>query len=323
MSYLVEHYKHEGNNDTVDIDAAIKLMKQSIELAINPIEKTMTLYLFGIFYFMLKKQDDAISIFRDARSEAQRMDLDSVPESIREEAMLIQELNLDRLANTVQKAGDYQEALILFEERRTLKNSKFRQTIHRSILALSLKVDPSGQQAMRTLTSWPRADRTTFFEFPFRNGPLDRGQYIELTRPARRTGKIHVLLEILHEQEVIERHATLRILHLRQALSRIYLDLLRDFNRAKEVKLQILHMKPGREERLHWTYETFKATQDIEWRQYAALIFSQFQSTSDISIKENLLHQLRCIPRLHFQKSDELKESQVGMLMAYMLRTLG
>lgn len=261
-----------------------------------------------------------MEVFSEARCEINKENLD-LPSSEGEdiansEVANIREMTLDRLSDMLEHTGRYQEALDLRLEFKPLCNITLYH-MNRSIIQLCWKLDQSGKKVMEMLKSWSKKERNTYFRRIYGglySGPVSRTELIESIRSPRRTGELQLYMNWLHQAD--------QTLFQRQVIATIYEDILQGLEKAKEVRLRLFRIKPSLYDSTKQV-ESFRLVQSVEWRRYAATIFRQFQATFDSDIRETLLEELKSLPVLQFQHSDELQESQVGMLRAYMLRVLG
>ncbi|PVI00627.1 hypothetical protein DM02DRAFT_671848 [Periconia macrospinosa] len=316
VTYFALHFKLDGSTTGGNVDFVIGQMQESAALATTSRDRMITLYFLGIFYCMLNKKADAISVFSKARREISRENLDLTSSEgediVSSEVANIRELILDRLSDLLEGTGRYQEALDLRSEFKSLYNI-LRYNINFSIIRLCWKLDQTGQKAMDILKSWSKKERNTYFRRIY-GGPVSRADLIEHTRPPRRTAEMQLYLGWLQEAD--------QTLYQQQVRATIYQDILHDVEKAKEVRLQLFRAKPALYD-IKKRVDDIKLVQGEEWRRHAAAIYRQFLATSNPEIMESKLEELASLPVLRFQQSDELQESQVGMLRAYMLRVLG
>jgi tetratricopeptide (TPR) repeat protein len=305
----------DGNLDRIDMLFVIEQLKNCARLSTTSRDKIITSYFLGRVYFLINKNSDTIEAYQEVLQEI------SKAESTQTGAAHLEMIHIRGLTTRVMvplcaSVGRYQQALDLLINFRKFSNST-EYGDDADIIQFCSKLDASGHKAMGMLKAWSRKEKKSYMRFVYGSfvyWQATKQQVIEHTRPARRTDEMGLYMRWMTDGKTnpFQQHA----------IAFIYEVVLHDEVKAEEVRNNIFKMRPA-------TYDDDRRAFDIQtvqeesWRKQAAALYRRFQATSDLKARENLLDKLESLPVLPFQHSDELQESQVGMLRAYMLRILG
>jgi hypothetical protein len=223
-------------------------------------------------------------------------------------------------ALTLQVSGNLEQALQHCQQMTKL-HGFYQPSILDRMTKLCNQTDTSGQRAMEMIKSWPRDQRYYWLRSQLDHRVMDRfrDEFARITRPAIRAAQVPLLIGWLYEVErnLSPKHARF-LFNIRNAVAYIHSEIMHDIPKAKQFRMKMLQMRPNQEGGNAHEFNTWLS---VEWMRHANMIFSQFQAAPRLHAKLQLLEELQAISRLH--KSDELKESHVGVLVAHMLRVLG
>lgn len=306
-----------------DIDApfVVEHLDQSVLSATTSRDKIITQYLLGTTYWLLDRKDDAFIAMSKAVDEIAKeeyMDTDPIFTSTRidPEMAVIRTQTFEGMSNLCSRNGQYQQALDLLVGLKDFDATAWDGK-EIEVIGLCMNIDPSGHKAMEMLKAWSKTERRSYFSRVYGRSlrlSADKQIILRHTCPASRTGEMELYMHWLQEGKpsLFQQHAT----------ALIYEIVLDDEHRAGELRRKIFSARPAiydKDKRA----EDVRAVQQENWRREAAAIYRRFQATNHWKDRENLLGEIESLPILPFQHRDEVQESQVGMLRAYMLRVLG
>jgi hypothetical protein len=310
-----------GNMNDIDVPFVVEHLDKSVLSSNTSRDRIITQYLLGTIYWLLNRKDDALMAMSEvvheiAKEEYMNADPDLASTKIDPEMAVIRTQTFEGMANLCNRNGQHQQALDLWMGLRDFNTTTW-EGHETEIIELCLKLDPSGHKAMTMLKSWSKKERRSYFGRIYGRSLFrcNIKQYIlQRTCAASRTGEMELYMGWLQEGKpsLFQQHAT----------ALIYETVLGDEHRAGEVRRKIFSARPAIYDE-NKRAEDVRAVQQENWRREAAAIYRRFQATSDWKERVNLLGKIESLPILPFQHRDELQESQVGMLRAYMLRVLG
>lgn len=239
------------------------------------------------------------------------------------------ELNETRLdmeaekGGRLKRAGKLEEALALYEAMMRSTDGRAPYDAYVDITQIATEMDPSVAKFAEMFRSWSDEQRDQWFMYLCAYH-LRVENIRTMTKMAKIPGQTEFMLEWLASMEkklVTDRWRAdegLQLLNIRSMLAHLYFNVVGDAEKAKKIRSSILTDKLKTNQ---YDVDRFKEALTEEWMRLADMIFSQFSATSDPQRKEELLKELKSMPRAHTH--DELKDSHVGMLLANMLRVMG
>jgi hypothetical protein len=305
----------DGDLDRIDLPLVVEQLNHCVRLSTTPRDKIITTYFLGRVYWLLNKNSDAIAAYGEVLEEV------SIAESAQTgsadlEMISIRDQTISVIVPLCASVARYQQAVdLLIDFRKSSKSTEYG--VDPRIIEFCSKQDPSGHKAMSMLKAWSRKEKKSYMRIVYGSysyWEATKQQVIEHTRPARRTGEMALYMRWMTEGKTNP--------YQQHAIAFIYEIVLHDEVRAEEARNKIFKMRPAAYDADRSAFE-IQTVQEESWRKQAAALYRRFQATSDLKAREHLLEKLESLPVLSFQQSEELQESQVGMLRAYMLRILG
>jgi tetratricopeptide (TPR) repeat protein len=305
----------DGNLDRIDLPFVVEQLNQCVRLSTTSRDNIITLYFLGRVYCLPQKYTDAITAYRKVLEQIPKAE-SAQTGTADLEMIAIRDQTTQQIVPLYTSAAQYQQAVdLLIDLKQFSKSTEYGEDP--DIIEYCSKLDPSGQNAMGMLKAWSRKERKSYMRFVYGSywyWVATKQQVIEHTRPARRTGEMALYMRWMTEGKTNP--------YQQHAIAFIYEIVLHDEVGAEEARNKIFKMRPAAYDADMSAFE-IQTVQEESWRKQAAALYRRFQATSDLKARENLLEKLESLPVLSFQQSEELQESQVGMLRAYMLRILG
>jgi tetratricopeptide (TPR) repeat protein len=180
--------------------------------------------------------------------------------------------------------------------------------------------DPEGKRLLDMLRSWTVQERREFLDWVLR---LTRSEAIQAVCRAVKMNNdegMEFLNEIITDYEHSRPAKSAEIIFLHSELAGFYGHVIGDKKKAKKMYKDVLTTKIKEED-----LEKLQSTLYTSRMELANIIFSEFLSSADPKEKTNLLEDMKKLPATSFAEEVEqdLDQSQVGVMLAIMLRTLG
>ncbi|KAF2813896.1 uncharacterized protein BDZ99DRAFT_516530 [Mytilinidion resinicola] len=299
-----------------DSEKAVEYLREAFDLYDNNKDKFCCGWLLADAYENLAKREEAV----DAIDKA----LATLPPDWKEDTDFVEwkEWVLITKASLLSDLERTQDAIDAYNEARTVNqnNTIGGWRLNSMAKLLTQDNDPEGRRLLDMLRSWTTQERCEYLDWI-----LDITEW-RAVDPICRSAKMNndeglkFLNDIVKEYEQYRPAKSPRILFLHSELAAFFGQVLGDEKKAKEMYHDIL-ATTVKEEDLEGLQSTFFSTR----LGLANLIFSEFLSSTEPAQKVALLEEMRNLPAASFAEESEqdLDQSQVGVMLAIMLRSLG